>query len=146
MTHFSSLFLTSPFIESLTKFRYFSQYGQSKSEQKLKSLDFYHHSIKVHTQEAQNLHQLKFPLSDPNLLSKNTSKCEHCETRFTYQKTIFENFMKWCLKGGISIDTDSGPLGYVLWFCGSRSQDFFTFIQIGSGHTVIYSIGLNLRN
>ena len=40
------------------------------------------------------------------------------------------------LKGGISIDADSGPLGYVLWCCGSRSQDFFTFIQISSGHTV----------
>ena len=40
------------------------------------------------------------------------------------------------LKGGISIDADSGPLGYVLWCCGGRSQDFFTFIQIGSGHTV----------
>ena len=26
------------------------------------------------------------------------------------------------------------PLGYVLWCCGSRSQDFFTFIQTGSGH------------
>ena len=48
------------------------------------------------------------------------------------KKTVFENFMKWCLKGGISIDTDSGPL----WCCGSRSQDFFTFIQIGSWHTV----------
>ena len=23
------------------------------------------------------------PVSDPNLLSKITSKCEHCETRFT---------------------------------------------------------------
>ena len=44
--------------------------------------------------------------------------------------------MKWGLKGGISIDTNFGPLGYVLWYCGSRSQDFFTFIQIGSGHTV----------
>ena len=43
-----------------------------------------------------------------------------------------------CLKGGISIDTDSWPLGYVVWCCGSRSQDFFAFIQIGSGsgHTV----------
>ena len=38
------------------------------------------------------------------------------------------------LKGRISIDADSGPLGYVLWYCGSRSHDFFTFIQIGSGH------------
>ena len=32
--------------------------------------DKYHRSIKVHTQEAQNQHQLKSPLSDPNLLSK----------------------------------------------------------------------------
>ena len=44
--------------------------------------------------------------------------------------------MKWGLKGGISNDTDSGPPGYVLWCSRSRSQDFFTFIQIGSGHTV----------
>ena len=51
-------------------------------------------------------------------------------------KTIFEDFMKWGLKGGISIDTDSGPHEYLLWWCGSRSQDFFTFIQIGSDHTV----------
>ena len=51
-------------------------------------------------------------------------------------KTAFENFMKWGLKGGISIDADSGPPRYVLWCFGSRSHDFFTFIQIGSGHTV----------
>ena len=31
-------------------------------------------------------------------------------------------------------DTFSGPLGYLLWCCGSRSQDFFNFIQIGSAH------------
>ena len=31
----------------------------------------------------------------------------------------------------ISIDADSGPLGYVLWRCGSISQDFYTFIQMG---------------
>ena len=30
------------------------------------------------------MHQLKSPLSDPNLLSKNTSKCEHCEARVTF--------------------------------------------------------------
>ena len=48
------------------------------------------------------------------------------------------NFMKLGLKGGISIDVDSVPLGYVLWCCGSRSLDFFTFIQIGSGHTVCF--------
>ena len=34
------------------------------------------------------------------------------------------------------IDADSGPLGYVLWCCGSRSWEELTFIQIGSGHTV----------
>ena len=45
------------------------------------------------------------------------------------------------LKGGISIDADSGPLGYVLWYYGSGSQDFFTFIQISSGHTVAALIG-----
>ena len=44
--------------------------------------------------------------------------------------------MKWGLKGVISIDTDSGPLGYVIWSFGSKSQDFFTFIQIGYGNTV----------
>jgi hypothetical protein len=54
-----------------------------------------------------------------------------CKTQFL--KLIF----KWYLKGGISIYTDSGLLGYVLWCCGSRSQDFFTFIQIYYGHTVL---------
>jgi hypothetical protein len=31
-----------------------------------------------HTQEAQNMHQLKSPLLDPNLFTKITSKFEHC--------------------------------------------------------------------
>ena len=53
------------------------------------------------------------------------------------KKTFFEKFMKRGLKGGISIDADYGHLGYALWCCGSRSQDFLTFIQIGSGHTVL---------
>ena len=26
---------------------------------------------------------IEIPLSDPNLLSRCTSKCEHCETKFT---------------------------------------------------------------
>ena len=38
---------------------------------------------------------------------------------------------------GQKIVADSGPLGHVLWCCGSKSQDFFTFIQIGSCHTVV---------
>ena len=33
------------------------------------------------------------------------------------------------LKGGISIDADFGPLGYVLWNCGSRSWEVFTFFS-----------------
>ena len=40
------------------------------------------------------------------------------------------------LKGGISIDADSGPLRYVLWCCGGICHQPDTFIQIGSGHTV----------
>ena len=38
--------------------------------------DKYYRSIKVHNQEAQNLHKLKSPLLDPNLLGKSTTKCE----------------------------------------------------------------------
>ena len=34
-------------------------------------------------------------------------------------KKVFENFMKWGLKVGISIDADSGPLRHALWCCGS---------------------------
>ena len=47
-------------------------------------------------------------------------------------KTSFENFMMWGLKEGILIDAYSGPLRF-----GSRSQEEFTFIHNGSGHTVI---------
>ena len=57
-----------------------TQCGQSQSDKS--SLNYYH-SIKAFTQEAQNLHKLKSPLSDPNSLGKSTSKCKHCETRFT---------------------------------------------------------------
>ena len=43
-----------------------------------------------------------------------------------FLKTVFKNFMKWGLKGWISFDTDSGPLGYVLWCCDSRLFYFFS--------------------
>ena len=56
-------------------------------------------------------------------------KCECCEVRFT----SFWNFLKW---GLISIDADSGPLRYLLWWCGSICHQPFTFFQIVSGHTV----------
>ena len=42
-----------------------TQYGHSQFEKKWMAGDKYYLSIKVHTYEAQNLHQLKFPpLSD----------------------------------------------------------------------------------
>ena len=53
-------------------------------------------------------------------------------------KNSFWNFHVWGLKGWISIDADSGPLRYILWCCGSRHQEEFTFIQIGLSHTVSY--------
>ena len=70
-------------------------------------------------------------LSDQNLLGKSTSV--HCETRFTLIETSFGNFMYWGLKGGISIDADSGPLDAG---CDSISHEVFNCIQVGSGHTV----------
>ena len=50
--------------------------------------------------------------------------------------------MKWDLKGGISIDADSGPPGpkYELWCCGGICHQPETFIQIGSGHNVLKQI------
>ena len=44
--------------------------------------------------------------------------------------------MMWGLKGGISINADSGPPRYVLWCCGSICHEVLTFIQFGCGHTV----------
>ena len=52
------------------------------------------------------------------------------------KKTDFENFMKWGLKEGNTIDADSGPLRYFLWCCVSICQELFTFIYTGFGHTV----------
>ena len=43
--------------------------------------------------------------------------------------------MKWSLKGGISIDADSGPPRYVLWCCGGICHQVLSFIQIGCSHT-----------
>ena len=55
-------------------------------------------------------------------------------------KKFFWNFMKWGLKGGISIYADSGPPRYVLWCCGCICHEVLTFIQIGCGHTVGYQL------
>ena len=53
---------------------------------------------------------------------------------YSLKKKFFWNFMKWGLKGGISIDADSDR--YVLWCCGSICPQPDTFFKIGSGHTV----------
>ena len=53
----------------------------------------------------------------------------------------FWNLIEWDLKGGISIDADSGPPRYVLWCCGGICHQVLTFFQIGCGHTVIRSVG-----
>ena len=45
------------------------------------------------------------------------------------------------MNGEILVDGDSGPLGYVLWYCGSRSQEESTLIQIKPGHIVVMNIG-----
>ena len=59
-----------------------------------------------------------------------------------HKNTVFENFMKWGLKGGISIDADSGPPRYVLWSCSVIFHYFLTFVQNGYGRTVISKVFL----
>ena len=54
------------------------------------------------------------------------------------KKQFLKILWKKGLKGGISIDTDSEPLGYSIWCCGSRIQEEFTFIQIGHTVNVVY--------
>ena len=51
-------------------------------------------------------------------------------------ETVFKKFMKWGLKGEISIDVDSGPPSYVLWCCGGFCHQPDSFFQIVSGHIV----------
>ena len=69
-----------------------------------KSINFYYHSIKVHTQETQNLHQLKSPFQTQIYLVKVP-----LNVNILKQILIHKKFMKWGLKGGILIDADSGP-------------------------------------
>ena len=49
-------------------------------------------------------------------------------------KAVFEILCSNCWKG---VDADSDSLRFVLWCCGSRSQEEFTFVQVGSRHTVL---------
>ena len=49
---------------------------------------------------------IEIPFADPNLLSKSTSKFEHCWNK----KNNFWKIYEGKSKRGISIDADSGPL------------------------------------
>ena len=92
------------------------------------------------TQDAQNLHQLKSPFQTQIYLVNVLFNVNIVKQDLLNTKQFFLNFMKLDLKGWISIDADSGPLGYVLWCCGSRSWEVFTFFQIGS----VAALGLGL--
>ena len=37
----------------------------------------------TYLRDPEYIYHLKYPLSDPDLLIKSTSKCEHCEAKFT---------------------------------------------------------------
>ena len=52
------------------------------------------------------------------------------------KKTVFENFMKWGLKGEFQLIQTLGFLGIHFDAVVVEIKTFFTFIQIGSGHTV----------
>ena len=56
--------------------------------------------------------------------------CTLANKIYLIENTVFENFMNWGLKGGVSIDADPGPLGNVLWCCGSRNLGVFTFFRL----------------
>ena len=72
---------------------------------------------------------LSGPESTSNEIPPFRSKFIYSRLRDKHKATlIFEKFKKWGLKGGISIDADSGPLRYVLWCCGSICHQLFTFI------------------
>ena len=63
----------------------------------------------------------------------------------TFSKTVFYlkvNLVSQCshlevlLLSKFGSDVDSGPPMYVLWCCGGICHQVFTFVKIGSGHTV----------
>ena len=64
------------------------------------------------------------------------SKTVFYEVNLTSQHSHLEVLLQskfWSERG----DTDSWPLMYVLWCCGSICHQLFNSIQIGCGHTVI---------
>ena len=85
-----------------------------------------HQSTYLRPESASN----EIPLSDPNLLCKSTSKCEHCETRFTSWKTVFEKFMKWGLKGGFQL---MQILGLLVMYFDAVVVEVKTFFYFYSG-------------
>ena len=95
---------------------------------------------KIKNQKFSDRSEFFFCLTIHKKLNKNYSldkKFLFLKKKFvSLKKNFFWNFMKWGLKGGISIDGDSGPPRYVLWCCGGICHEVLTFIQIGCGHTV----------
>ena len=65
------------------------------------------------SQEAHNLHQLKSPFQTQIFLDKVPLNVNIVKKDLP-KKPVFENYMKQGLKGGISIDTDSGPFKYTM--------------------------------
>ena len=100
----------------------------------------YYWSIKEHKKEAQNLHQLKSPISDPNILSKSTTKCTKPGRTFLihFQKWFlnkiftrikiarkFKFYVKIIMKGRFQ-----WMLSLILishWWCGTICHQPFTF-------------------
>ena len=75
----------------------FSQYGYSQSEKKLGVGDKYNRSIKVHTQETQNHHQLKSPLSDLTTLNFKGRFFQTNKFFFLEQNFFFPRFVQFLM-------------------------------------------------
>ena len=115
-----------------------AQYGHNQSKKKWGLRAKYHRSIKVHTQESQNQHHLK-PSFQTQIYLVKVPLNVNIVKKILSIKNSFWKFHEVRSKRTIvmqSSNADSGPLRYFLWCCVSICQELFTFIYIGSGHTV----------
>ena len=76
-----------------------------------KSFDFYYHSIKVHTQEAQNLHQLKSPLSAQIYLVKILLNVNIVKQDLLHKKQFLKILWSVVWKGGFQLKQILSLLG-----------------------------------
>ena len=73
-------------------------------------------------------------LSDLTAVSNISWRCQlmrYCLLLFVsghFLYSFWKFYEMMSERGGFLIDTDCGPLGYIVWCCDSRSQDFFTLI------------------